>query len=160
MSTTDSIIQHISKIENIAREIRESGDNISETAVITKILSTLPSKYRTFRQAWLSLEENRQTLAHLTTRLIDEEANITTTEEVEHALATTSSKKPDKKFDKRKLTCYNCKRKGHFARECRSKTTNKQENTKESPGAFTSDVDARLSEDTWILDSGASAHMT
>lgn len=40
MSPTDSIAQHVSKVENLARQIKESGDNISDTAIIIKILSS------------------------------------------------------------------------------------------------------------------------
>lgn len=45
MLPTDSLVQHISKLENLAMQIKNSGDKLSETAVITKVMSTLPSKY-------------------------------------------------------------------------------------------------------------------
>lgn len=50
---------------------------LGETAAITKILSTLPSKYCDFRQAWLSLDETKQTVNNLAARLMDEEKNLT-----------------------------------------------------------------------------------
>nr|CAD7569994.1 unnamed protein product [Timema californicum] len=40
---------------------------------MTKILSSLPLKYKSFRQDWLSMSENKQTIANLMSRLFDEE---------------------------------------------------------------------------------------
>lgn len=56
MLPTDSMAQHISKVENLAMQIKNSGDQLSDTAVITKIMSTLIPKYGPFRQAWLSMD--------------------------------------------------------------------------------------------------------
>lgn len=100
-------------------------------AIITKIIGTLPTKFRNFRQAWLSMSEDKQTLPKLIARLLYEEANLTSSEQVENAFLTSKKtndlnvQKQDQrnsknKFDKRKITCYKCNRKGHFARECRS----------------------------------------
>ncbi|KAJ8868891.1 hypothetical protein PR048_030432 [Dryococelus australis] len=50
---------------------------MTDTAVITKILSSLPDKYRNFCQAWLSTDENRQTIYNLTASLLDEEMTMT-----------------------------------------------------------------------------------
>lgn len=56
MASTDSIAKHIANVENLAKQLKESGEEISTTAIMTKILSTLPTKYRSLRQAWLSLD--------------------------------------------------------------------------------------------------------
>ncbi|CAH2100811.1 unnamed protein product [Euphydryas editha] len=77
MSTCDSVAQHIAKVENLAQQLKESGESISDTAIIMKILGTLPHKYRSLRQAWMSLDPKTQNLNNLTARLLDEEANIT-----------------------------------------------------------------------------------
>ena len=62
MNSNESIAQHVAKVENLARQVKESGESLSDIAIITKILSILPTKYRSFRQAWLSLAEDKQTL--------------------------------------------------------------------------------------------------
>lgn len=36
MDPKDSIAQHIAKIENLARKIKESGDAISDAAILTQ----------------------------------------------------------------------------------------------------------------------------
>lgn len=183
MSANDSVVQHISKVENLARQINEAGDQISNMAVITKILSTLPIKFRNFRQAWLSLEEGKQTIQNLTARLVDEELSLTSMETSDNALVATSSKpSQQKKNSKSRVTCYSCQKKGHFARDCRTRNSQAPQNQhkqghkgdrhteRNQPrngnySAFNIDHDViakKLVDDktTWILDSGASAHMS
>lgn len=181
MDPNDSMIQHISKVENIGRQIKESGETLSDVAIITKILGTFPTKFRNFRQAWLSMSEEKQTLTK-TARLLDEEVNLTSSEQVENAFLASkntnvlSSQKQDyrydkNKFDKRKITCYQCGNKGHFARECHSSNSIRRQNNAESSrdqhqSAFNVEkfdlqyVLKDSSDGRWTMDSGASAHMT
>jgi len=176
MSVTGGIAHHITKVEFLARQIRENGDIVSDLAIMIKIISTLPIKYKGFRQAWMSTLEDNQTLNNLTARLLDEEANITVQEEHDNALATTSSGYSSKN---RKYTI-KCHRKGHLTRDCRSKPKeaddeNKDKKSKESNDgrkynigrhsnytAFSSEMctSSLTDVDSWILDSGASNHMT
>jgi len=146
---------------------------------MTKIISTLPIKYKGFRQAWISTPEDKQTLSNLTARLLDEEASVTVQEEHDNALATTSSGYSSKNR-KYTIKCYKCHHKGHLIRDCRSKPKeaddeNKDKKFKESNDgrkynkgrhsnytAFSSETCASSLTDveSWILDSGASNHMT
>lgn len=185
MESNETVVQYIAKIENLAHQIKDSGETISDATIITKILGTLPSKYRNFRQAWLSVDDSKQILSNLTARLIDEEMSLSQSEQAESAfLASNHSKYEVKRhanyqgnenkyknqsrnFDKSKITCYVCRRKGHYARDCRStksreKGDNQRSKNSSNYSAFTSEVGKRVLESTeqWILDSGASAHMT
>lgn len=170
MSSTESVAQHIAKVENLAKQIRETGDSISEAAVITKILGTLPSKFRNFRQAWLSISEDKQTIPNLTARLLDEENSLTSIEEVDTALTVSKNSQEKKPFKGNKgITCFNCHKKGHIAKFCRNRKKNKSGNGQENVGnasAFrTLETDTRYelelpSSDKWIMDRGASAYMT
>ena len=87
-----------------------------------------------------------------------------------------------KKFDMSKVKCYNCDKIGHFSKDCRGKkkgnfnkekhyaSTVQEENPSGSPpkqekrkeyylvSALTGSV--ITSQDTWLVDSGASTHMT
>ncbi|KAF2886867.1 hypothetical protein ILUMI_19306 [Ignelater luminosus] len=85
MLPSDSVATLITKVENLAKQIKGAGDEVSDTSVITKIISTLPYKYRNFRQAGLSLAENKQTLQNLTAILIEEENSLATVEASEEA---------------------------------------------------------------------------
>lgn len=106
MSPADNIAKHIAKVESLAKQLKESGEIISDTAIITKILSTLPSKYRSLRQAWMSLTSQNQTIVNLTARLLDEEASLNVEEENETALLVTkqSMKKKNVPLIKTKVT--------------------------------------------------------
>lgn len=44
--------------------------------MMTKIPSGLPPKYVNLKQAWLPLDEKKQTLYNLATQLLNEEANL------------------------------------------------------------------------------------
>lgn len=171
MNPSDSMAQHISKVESLAQQLKDSGEEISGMAIITKIISTLPSKYRSVRQAWLSLDSAQQTIQNLTARLMDEEASLTSEEQNEVALVAAQVKeKPGKSFNnenksaenkKHRFICYNCNKRGHFAKDCRAKKSN--QNQQSNMLAFHVEENANLIEsydDVWLLDSGASVHMT
>lgn len=198
MISNDSIAQHIAKVENLAKMVRESGETISDAAIMTKILSTLPIKYRNVRQAWLSMDETKQTIPNLTARLLDEESSLTSFEGSDLAMSTVTQKFNKMKFNSNKRgsntktayptsnlgpMCYNCRKRGHIARNCRfksqdhGKSDSNEKNGRRSDNsaaskrnenlltfsesAFTTGFPSSISdEDVWIMDSGASAHMT
>jgi transposase InsO family protein len=170
MSATDNIAQHIAKVESLAKQLKESGESISDTAIMTKILSSLPTKYRSLRQAWMSLDPTKQTMINLTARLLDEEASLSVEEESEMALFVanqkpTSSQREmcpnyinnDRGSFKHRYVCYNCGKRGHFAKDCRAPRKNYE---KDMLAFHASTNECNIIEcDKWILDSGASAHI-
>lgn len=176
MGTNETVVEYIARVENLSHQIKNTGESITDVTLITKILGTLPAKYRNFRQAWLSMDESRQNLSNLTARLIDEEANLNENEQEEMAFVANHrtprslvNQKPKVKQDKSKIVCYSCRKKGHFARECRSRTQKKSRDYNNEQGSrHSTDYNAFNAEfketnscrQEWILDSGASAHMT
>ncbi|KAJ8892774.1 hypothetical protein PR048_005355 [Dryococelus australis] len=51
MELSESVICYISRAENVVKQIRDAGETITETALVTRILRTLPEKFRNFWQA-------------------------------------------------------------------------------------------------------------
>ncbi|KYN16302.1 Copia protein [Trachymyrmex cornetzi] len=77
MSANDSVAKHIAKVENMARQLTDLNENISDITIMAKILGSLPSKYNAFVTAWDSVDTDKQTLENLTTRLLKEESRMT-----------------------------------------------------------------------------------
>ena len=77
MDVSEPVVQFITKILNMARQLADLDEKISDTAVIGKVLGSLPSKYNNFVTAWDSVEVNKQTLDTLQERLIKEERRLT-----------------------------------------------------------------------------------
>lgn len=44
IESNETVVQYITKIENLAHQIKYSGESISDRTIITKILGTLPPK--------------------------------------------------------------------------------------------------------------------
>ena len=92
MKDSDINAQHIANVENLAKKLKNIGEVVSDAAIMTKLIRTLPLNFHNFRQAWLSVSEDRQTLVNLTSRLVDEEANLSLTEQLETAFTVSSDR--------------------------------------------------------------------
>lgn len=150
MSSTDTVAQHVAKIENMARQLKDVGEELSEVMVVAKILGTLPSKFNALVTAWDSVSEQNQKKEVLVERLIKEESRLTAIDENSNALAAIkvqdgstiskdasrknrNSDKMSGKNKRKEFTCHNCGKKGHYARNCykrRDKSENDRDNEK------------------------------
>lgn len=73
MDPKDDVATHITKVEGLARALKDMGEEPTQTAVMAQILNSLPSSYRGFVSAWDSTPEKDQTMANLTARLLKEQ---------------------------------------------------------------------------------------
>lgn len=142
MNTSDSVISHVAKIQNLARQLRDVGEPMSDVAIVAKILGSLPSKYSALITALDSVNPEMQTIQALQERLIKEETRLSNEDDMS-ALATTSNKKKQENPGKQRpetkkkvVECFYCKKKGHFARNCRKKKRDKQDSSETSNCAF------------------------
>ncbi|KMQ88473.1 gag-pol polyprotein [Lasius niger] len=162
MCPTDTAVQHCSKVQNMAKQLTDLGEPVSDLTVMAKILASLTSKFSTLQTAWDSVDPDRQTIDNLQERLIREESRLETSTDAASALAVTKSggfkkntKKKDNKEDKRKprtkknIECYRCQEKGHYASECPQKRRNPGDRDKDdsnSQCAFVCEVDDKFAE--------------
>lgn len=76
-SSEDSMSVHISKLRNIVQQLKNMGENISDSMVVSKMLMTLPTEFNHFYSAWWeSTSADQRTLSNLTSRLVMEERRL------------------------------------------------------------------------------------
>lgn len=56
---SDSVMQHVAKVRNMANTLIDLGKQISDTAIMAKILGSLLTKYNVLQTAWDSVDEHR-----------------------------------------------------------------------------------------------------
>lgn len=70
MLAGNSIVQHVARVKNMAQQLRDVGEPMTNTTIMVKILPSLAPKYSAFQTMWYNVEEHRQTLENLTEILI------------------------------------------------------------------------------------------
>lgn len=89
MAPNDLIMQHIAKVRNLAAQLINVGEPMSQTTIMAKILGSLSPKYANFQTAWDNVPQEMQTLENLEERLLREEAGLSANDENPGAFAGT-----------------------------------------------------------------------
>nr|XP_018913495.1 PREDICTED: uncharacterized protein LOC109041563 [Bemisia tabaci] len=115
------ISTHIGKLEEIFVRLKATDPKgIDDSALISKILSTLPDKLNYFKSAWDSTPKNERTLEDLKHRLFTEEER--------------NGKKPETSVafqaNSKQLKCWNCDKVGHLSRKCKAPRKKNEEQKK------------------------------
>ncbi|XP_049792584.1 uncharacterized protein LOC126199700 [Schistocerca nitens] len=134
MNANDSVVVHVAKIQNLALQLRNLAEKVSDVAVMAKVIASLPSKYNAFKTAWDSVPASQQNVETLMEHLIKEESQLNMSDEEIGAFAVMSINRqkvkvryPDKiKSSQERKTrsdvkCFYCKKHGHIACECQKK---------------------------------------
>jgi len=135
----------------------------------------LPDDYLVIEQLWDGLEPSRRIIETLTTKLNAHEERLNRREKTMETMAyqtrqvtapTTNNNSDDKKKKKKKnddwkkkVKCFGCGKKGHIARDYSHKKDDDQDGGNKKADAYCSIVDANVTADSWIVNSGASCHI-
>ncbi|CAL1688651.1 unnamed protein product [Lasius platythorax] len=90
MDPNDSVVQHVAKIQNMAQQLSDLDEGQTNSAIMAKILGSLPNKYRALITAWDSVAPAAQTIQSLQKRLIKEERRLSKDDDrtaIDNALA-------------------------------------------------------------------------
>lgn len=112
---------HISNLENLAFRLKALNQDINDTMLMSKILTTLPADYKHFCTAWDSAAKSERTLTNLTSRLLAEETRIKTSSEKEVSVAFKATENKNKNYKYPERKCYKCGKTNHYAKDCFSK---------------------------------------
>lgn len=113
-SKETDISTYISKLQNMASKLNVLEARVTDSMIVSKILTSLPEEYKYFISAWESVAMQERTLENLTARLLMEESRNKTCGEEEGAVAFRASEQK----------CYKCNEKGHIARTCKNASKN------------------------------------
>lgn len=154
-----SVEEYVSKIMNTAHKLRNIGFNVDDEWLGTLMLAGLPDEYKPMI---MGLESSgiKINADSVKTKLIQE---VNTSKS---AVFFTKSKKP---FNNKNYIpsskpkgprCFKCNKYGHFAKFCKqSKGASSKEESSSYVAAFSATVEQSVC-DKWLIDSGASMHMT
>ena len=163
MRSDESISQFVKRVKSIVHRLSAAGYVPGEDEQICALLNGLPEEYKTLVTV-LESETTDLKISSVTTRLLLQEAKIKDNQNLDG-----NNMDEESAFRAKEVTrCRYCKKKGHLIQECRKLQYVKKHGKFRRPNRRTEDVQIAfltMNEEQnvrahWILDSGASSHMT
>lgn len=170
----DSVKDHVKSMTEIFNELAVIGAPIEEEDKVVTLLASLPDKFNMLVTA-LEADSEVPSMEIVTERLFHEENKLKERECVETSPERVMLGKKSKDAPK----CYHCGKSGHLKRNCWSLKKEKEQENKESKfenhkanvvtaesnserlGLMTQVLAASVCiNDVWVIDSGATCHMT
>ncbi|KAK2578269.1 hypothetical protein KPH14_012293 [Odynerus spinipes] len=87
ISDGEPIATQIEKFETICKKLDDAGEKPSDSAVMSRLLDSLPTKFSAFRMAWESTSRSERRKENLIARIVREEKRLITVDEEESSLA-------------------------------------------------------------------------
>lgn len=176
-----SMAEHIAHVENLAKKLKDTGETVSDEVIMARLLYGLPESYGGLLNAWNFCAKEQQTLPKLTQQLIREESRLNSLNSIDAGVMNVQLNRDNKgqadckstktQKNKRNVTCFFCKKKGHYASECRVKKRTQHADEVATKSAMLVDAadqnDQKIEcnkvysvkRDAWLADSGATHHM-
>ena len=197
MDSNKSMSDNLAVMEGLVSQLSSLEIDMDDSAVTSKVISSLPAAFSHFVCAWNLQPEDNKSMESLTAGLLQEESrlkkldndhereevaflvrkrglnlNKRSTHDSGESTSNEISRGSNKFVGvKTKKKCFNCQKTGHFARDCRVKRNDYDRRPKPSDQGGSKGNDqlamtasysllAGHSNDSWIIDSGATEHMT
>ena len=168
------IHEHLRQLDELSDHLAAIGKEVSEVHKIAVLLRSVQDNYSTLVTAPLARGDDKLTLVFVKRALLDEEQRREKPGTSDMALKS-ARKFSSKKQKSNSSACFNCGQLDHFAQNCpkqkkkfskgqhRAKRAEEQENTDSGEIEMfvaTVGLKADTQSNDWIVDSGASRHMT
>lgn len=187
MRDGEKVLDYITRVQRIFIQLKEAGTMVTEETLVGRIVGGLTQSFHVFITNWGNNPNVKQTMAELIPRLTAEEILIRRFKKADPmamvseagfknrrpSQGNNSSGRPPSNRSKKSLEdlkekykCHKCGEKGHFRAECKSGSGNKSTPTKSSAEeavvaeGIIAEANAAVDEGEWILDTGATEHMT
>lgn len=154
--------EHIDLFTEYVEKLSELEISIQDEVLSIILLCSLPSSYESFVVA-IESRDSLPIFEALKSKILEEELrqqnkdiHSENADTVNNALITKGTKYGKNK-SKSKIKCYKCHKMGHYKSECKVKTNGTKMNNDSSLTCF---VANQCTSEEWIIDSGATSHMT
>ena len=155
MQESDDMLTHINAMNTLSQQLEAVGAEVSEDDLVITILASLPKQYETLITA-LETRPEKLTLEFITARLLHEESKFKEQQKSDTSAYVSKPIPPRKPWK----PCKHCGKTNHPEWRCFKNTQNGQANHSEFLFHVNTIQNSVANTQDWIVDSGASNHMT